>query len=194
VLDSYPGQISSCPDGTPIKGKGEGVSYPTPVGTGGGPSYAGSTPAAGGYGYPNGGYGVGGYGSGGYATAGYAAGGYGTAGTANGPVVNCQDYARCNANVPCGASAGYDCISIPGCQLGICAPAFALCNNLCSGECSVLESYPVQLGCSSNQIYGYEGFDNGFGGTSQGGSPGNFAGEPNAGFGGDFDGSYGGSP
>lgn len=187
VLDSYPGQITSCPDGTPIKGKGEGVSFPTPVGTGGGPSYAGSVSVAGGYSYANGGY----------ATAGYAAGGYGTAGTGNSPVVNCQDYARCNANVLC-AGAGFDCISIPGCQLGICAPAFALCNNLCSGACEVLESYPVQLSCSTSQIYGYEGFDNGFGGTSQGGSPGNYAGEPSyagfAGFGGDFDGSYGGAP
>ncbi len=197
VLDSYPGQIPSCPDGTPIKGQGEGVSYPTPSGTGGGPTYAGSAPTAGGYsypngGYPNGGYPNGGYGSGGYGTAGYAAGGYGTAGTGNGPVLNCQNYARCNVNVLC-AGAGFDCISIPGCSLGICAPAFALCNNLCSGECSVLESYPVQLSCSTSTITGYEGFDTGVGGTSQGGSPGNDAGQPGyAGFAGDFE--HGGAP
>ena len=188
VADSYPAQIG-CPDGTPIKGKGKGESFPTPVGTGGGPSYAGSTPVPGGY--PAGGYG----GYGGYATAGAATGGYGTAGTGNGPVVNCQAYARCNGNVPC-AGAGFDCISLPGCQLGICAPAFALCDKLCSGQCEVLESYPVQLDCSTGPIYGYEGF----GGTGSGGAPG-YAGEPGyggdpsyAGFGGDFDGSYGGAP
>jgi hypothetical protein len=189
VLDSYPGQVTHCPDGTPIKGKGEGVSLP-PVGTGGGPSYAGSPPVTGGYA-------TAGYGSGGYATAGYASGGYATGGSGSTAAVNCQVYSRCNLNVPC-AGAGLDCIAVPGCQLGICAPAFTLCDNFCSGPCAVLESYPVRLQCSSNNIVGYEGFG-GFGGSSQGGSPQSYAGEDfggggYGGFAGEFAGGAGGSP
>jgi hypothetical protein len=193
VLNSYPGQITSCPDGTPIKGKGGGVSIPTPIGTGGGPSYAGSGPVTGGYatgGYATAGYGTGAYPSGGYGSGGYATGGYG--GAAN---VNCQAFTRCTINAPCvGVGADFDCISIPGCQQGICAPASALCNALCAGDCAVLESYPAQLECSTGRIYGYEGFA-GSGGTSWGGAPGNYAGEPSyAGDGGDSAGAYGGAP
>lgn len=190
VLDSYPAQLSTCPDGTPIKGKGEGISFPQP-GTGGGPSYAGSTAVGGGYlaGAPSyGGYPAGG---GGYGTGGYATGGTGTTG-----VVNCQSYARCNVNVAC-AGAGFDCINVPGCQLGICAPAFPLCDSLCAGACAVLEGYPVQLACSTNTITGYEGFDDGFGGTSFGGAPYGYAGEgTNGGYssGGESEGGYGGAP
>ena len=179
VAASYPGQIPKCPDGTPIKGKGEGERIPS-VGTGGGPSYAGSAPVTGGYA---------GYGSGGYASGGYASGG-----STNVAAVNCQVYSRCNANVPC-AGPGFDCIAVPGCQLGICAPAFTLCDNFCVGACAVLESYPVQLRCSSNDIVGYEGFA-GFGGGSQGGSPQGYAGEDfggSGGFAGAFEGGAGGS-
>jgi hypothetical protein len=184
VATSYPGQIPRCPDGTPIKGKGAGVSFPTPVGTGGGPSYAGSAPVTGGYG-----------------TAGYPSGGYASGGSGTTAALNCQGYTRCNVNVPC-ASAGFDCIAVPGCQLGICAPAFTLCDNFCAGECLVLESYPLQLECSTNNIVGYEGFA-GFGGSSQGGSPQGYAGEDfggsggsggSGGFAGDFAGGAGGSP
>jgi hypothetical protein len=184
VAASYPGQISSCPDGTPIKGKGRGESIPPSVGTGGGPSYAGSGPFTGGSV-------TAGYGSGGYATAGYASGGYATGGSGNTASVNCQVYSRCNVNVPC-AGAGFDCIAVPGCQLGICAPAFTLCDNFCAGACTVLESYPVQLQCSSNIIVGYEGFG-GFGGASQGGSPQGYAGDF-GGYGGDIVAGAGGSP
>jgi hypothetical protein len=192
VAASYPGQIPKCPDGTPIKGKGEGVTFPTMVGTGGGPSYAGSSTATGGYA-------TAGYGAGGSATAGYASGGYATGGSGSAAAVNCQAYSRCNAKVSC-AGVGFDCVAVPGCQLGICAPAFTLCDNFCAGTCAVLESYPVQLQCSSNVIVGYEGFG-GVGGTSQGGSPQGYAGEDfggyggaDGGFAGDFAGGAGGSP
>jgi hypothetical protein len=184
VLDSYPAQITSCPDGTPIQGKGEGARFPTPSGTGGGPSYAGSPTGTGGYA---------GYGTGGYATAGYTSGGYG--GVSGNAAINCQLYPRCNLNVPC-AGVGFDCVAIQGCQLGICASTFNLCNYFCAGECAVLESYPAQLECGSNNIVGYERF-NGFGGASQGGSPQGYAGEDLGGYGGfagDFAAGAGGSP
>jgi hypothetical protein len=176
VLDSYPGQVNSCPDGTPIQGKGEGARFPTPSGTGGGPSSAGSPTAMGGY-----------------ATGGYASGGYGGA-SGNATAINCQLYSRCNVNVPC-AGRGLDCIAVPGCQLGVCAPASTLCDDFCAGDCAVLESYPVQLQCSSNNIVGYEGFA-GFGGSNQGGFP-SYAGEGYGGYGGyggDFAAGAGGSP
>jgi hypothetical protein len=176
VATSYPAQLSSCPDGTPIKGKGHGQDQPPSVGTGGGPSYAGMPAVAGSYA-------IGGYPSGGYGNApGYA--GEGGTGYGNG-VVDCQAYARCNADVPC-AAANFDCVSIPGCQMAVCAPVFPLCSSVCAGECAVLESYPLQLSCSTGPIVGYERYDMGTGGAyGYGGSPYGYAGEPaSAGYGG----------
>jgi hypothetical protein len=187
-LDSYPEQLSSCADGTPVKGRGKGFP-PDDVGTGAAPSVGGAP--------------TGGYATGGYATAGYGvgggtpAGGYATGGTGYGSAaINCQSYQRCSINVSC--SAGLSCVSIPGCQLAICAPAQALCQNLCAGECDIGESYPQQLECTTNDITGYEGYGTGGTGTggsggasSYGGAPYEGGGAPEGGFAGEY--AYGGT-
>lgn len=177
VLDSYPAQLSSCPDGTPIKGRGNGFPADDPS-TGGKPSVGGA---------PTGGYPAAGYGGSTSAGGSAPAGGYASGGTGyGGAVINCQSYQRCSIQVGC-ASPNLSCLSIPGCDLAICAPAQALCDNLCAGECYVLDSYPQQLECTTNAISGYEGYDMGAGGM--GGSPYGYAGE--AGIAGAYD--YGGA-
>ena len=172
VLDSYPAQLTRCPDGTPIRGTGKGQSPTTPgtggaanaggsgmVGTGG--SFTAGTPGMGTAGAPNGGSSMGG------------------SGVGPGDVIDCTAFARCRGGEdPC-AVQGFDCVAVPGCQQGICAPAIALCNTYCSGDCEVLASDPVELECSSETIIGSEGDSPGAGGAGgAGGSPHGWAGEP----------------
>lgn len=167
VATSYPGQLSRCPDGTPIQGEGSGGPQPPIVGTGGGPSYAGTASS--------------GYTSGGYGTAGTIAvggvSGFGGTGYGSG-VLDCQAFARCDGDGRRCSAEGFDCIGIAGCAAGICAPPQALCASYCTGECAVLESYPVQLACSTGSIRGVETGDPGVGGTSAAGGVSGWAGEP----------------